>query len=709
MSTSKNIRYIPAVDHLRAYAALLVLLYHSISLLAPLQPNNWPKTSNPLTAFIYEGHTGVALFLVLSGFIFTYGSAGREIEYGKFLLNRILRIYPLMIALMFVGVSFYASQLNSTQVLETLLPVQNLRGAYATTYLGSYNVLFWAITVEFQFYLIFPFLHRQLLRRGVPGLLPLLVFLLLARWSTLLIADSAIFGNPRDLSYWTLLGRLDQFLIGMIAAAVARRLTLASRLLRLALPLGLVGLGVALYLFNQLGGWPVESGWKILWPTCEAALWALVVLGYLALLHGRNGWISKAIAGVGTISYSMYLMHLIVLDIFVHHGLVIHAPRPPFLAALFTGLFYVFPAVVLVSTLTYHAIEKPFLDLRRRYLDPGSDASPALQPSALQPPAAMVTGDEAPAATPTVRKWLLAGFAGVGVLILAGLFFAVHLREESRLPAGVRDVRPAVEGALAVSRQLHRSSYKVLLASDEYASQAVDVGLQLARAGEPFVVAGGLWGNAFGAQHQWRSLDAAALKNGLSAWYVLPRSMLLWGLIADHQHFLLRGDAMLLLAPPTLELSAAGHILEIDFTPSGHARDFALGGWGGADPGGTWSIEPRAALVFRPRIIEGTQVALSVDAHPFLAPAHGLTRQRLRLLFNGTPIGPEQQFAATGTMQFAIPAATWNAVAAQVDSQVSLVFEFPDAVTPASLGPDVGDDTRTLGLLVSQVRLQVIP
>ena len=700
VTASKNIRYIPAIDHLRAYAALLVLLYHCVFLIVPIQYENWPKAGNPFSALIYEGHTGVALFLVLSGFIFTYGSAGREIEYKSFLINRLLRIYPLMIALLFVGVSIYSLQLNPTQVLESLLPVQNLRGANPTIRMGPYNALFWTITVECQFYLIFPFLHRQLLRRGVRGLLPLLLFLILARWSSVYIGESALFASPRDIGYWTILGRLDQFLIGMITATVALRLTLASRLLRLALPLGVAGLLLALYLFNQAGGWPIDGSWKVFWPTCEAVLWALIIIGYLALLHGRDNRVLRGIAALGTISYSMYLLHLTVIDIFVSHDWVMHVPRPTLLAALFTGLACVFPATVLLSTLTYHAIEKPFLEMRRRYLAPVPDTSPALRAPA------MVTEDAAPSAAPT-KRWVIAGFAGMGALVVVGSIFALQSHGKGHTPAA-QILHLNVEQALTVSHQIHPSTFKVLFSSDANAAEAADVGLQLLRDKELFVVAGGRWRSAFGPHHQWSALDADAVKNGLSVWYIAPRSMLLGGLVPDARHFPLRDGALILLTPPTLPLSTAGNTLEMDFKAHGHANDFALGGWGETDAGGTWSIERYAALAFRPQIIDGAVVVISVDAEPLLAPANGVTRQRLRLHFNGLTIGPEQSFSAPGTARFTIPAAVWNAEAAKLDGQVSLVFEFPDAVAPASLGPG-SDDPRVLGLFFTKMHLSVPP
>jgi peptidoglycan/LPS O-acetylase OafA/YrhL len=98
---SSNIRYIPTVDHLRAFAATLVVFYHGMQLFGSFLRTNgesfdrhWTFSKNPLVALVAEGHSAVALFLVLSGFIFTYGAAVRDISYWQFLANRMWRIAP---------------------------------------------------------------------------------------------------------------------------------------------------------------------------------------------------------------------------------------------------------------------------------------------------------------------------------------------------------------------------------------------------------------------------------------------------------------------------------------------------------------------------------------------------------------------------------------------------------------------------------------
>jgi len=149
---SPNIKYLPALDHIRGYAALLVLLYHSLHLYAydqrfhrPFESDAWMATSNPLYAVLFEGHTAVALFMVLSGFLFEYGASGQRVQYLPFLRNRLLRIYPLYLALCILGLCFYPDRFSASKLVRTLLFQANIGGALD---LGSFTTMFWAISVD---------------------------------------------------------------------------------------------------------------------------------------------------------------------------------------------------------------------------------------------------------------------------------------------------------------------------------------------------------------------------------------------------------------------------------------------------------------------------------------------------------------------------------------------------------------------------------
>ena len=369
---SQNINYLPGLDHLRGFAALLIVCYHGVHLIGyplrygePFAParllENWPQTANPIGALIFEGHTAVALFLVLSGFIFTYGSLHKTIIYHRFIINRLLRTYPLFVLLLLTGAFAFPDRFDFTALVQTLLGFGNAQGAMD---LGSFSAMFWAIAVEWQFYLVFPLLLIIFRRDGPLLLLGLIAVFILLR--SLAWLEGA---NIRDLAYWTIIGRMDQFLLGMLAAyayshgvllAVRRGVSWLLLLIALGLAIGM------LYGFHQAGGWPVSAGWKILWPTLEGLCWAGVILTYLRASQYLPARLSYWLTLPGLISYSLYLLHFSVISVLVKQQWFSTFGLPPTSAALLNTLLWL-PLICALATLTYHCVEKPFLQLRLSY------------------------------------------------------------------------------------------------------------------------------------------------------------------------------------------------------------------------------------------------------------------------------------------------------------------------------------------------------
>lgn len=75
---SLNSQYLSRIDHLRFIAATFVVFVHSYTAFGG------KESSNPFINFMLAGDTGVTLFLVLSGFLFTIISDG---EKRKFLIS----------------------------------------------------------------------------------------------------------------------------------------------------------------------------------------------------------------------------------------------------------------------------------------------------------------------------------------------------------------------------------------------------------------------------------------------------------------------------------------------------------------------------------------------------------------------------------------------------------------------------------------------
>jgi peptidoglycan/LPS O-acetylase OafA/YrhL len=363
---SPNIRYFPAVDHLRAYAALLIVFYHGLHVFSyatrfhrEFGMDQWLQPANPLLAALAEGHTAVALFMVLSGFILTYGALDGGVDAWGFIRNRLLRTYPLFLLLVFAGISTFPDHFAWQPFLQTVFGLGNLPGALS---LPPFSSMLWTIAVEWQFYLLFPLLVAVLKAGWTRHLLGLLAVLLLFRAVAVLCGGSA-----RDIGYMTILGRLDQFLIGMWAAWLFRTRPLSRRGGGLLAGIALVVAVASLALFNAAGGWPVSPAWKVVWPTFEALVWAAFVIGYVDAANAASGLWSRLLARIGEISYSIYLVHYIVIWSLIRLDLTFAFTGRFVLDALLETLLVALPITLAIASLTYRYVELPFLRLRGRY------------------------------------------------------------------------------------------------------------------------------------------------------------------------------------------------------------------------------------------------------------------------------------------------------------------------------------------------------
>jgi peptidoglycan/LPS O-acetylase OafA/YrhL len=90
MRSSSGVHCI-ALDHVRAFAVLMVFAWHFTH-----GTNGYPVPFHYVPslfpfALFDEGHTSVALFMTLSGYLFALLLAGKSIRYKTFLKNRTLR------------------------------------------------------------------------------------------------------------------------------------------------------------------------------------------------------------------------------------------------------------------------------------------------------------------------------------------------------------------------------------------------------------------------------------------------------------------------------------------------------------------------------------------------------------------------------------------------------------------------------------------
>lgn len=361
---SQNVGYMAELDHIRGFAALTILLYHGLHVFSyqirfnePFSFSNWIETNNPFMALLVEAHISLSLFMVLSGFIFSYGNTGRDIQYKRFLYNRVLRIYPLMILFLIAGICAFPKAFGLQSFIQTVLMMGNINGRLD---IWPFTAMFWALSVEFQFYLLFPLLMLILNRNGVSFIFALLSLVILLRFIAVMHGAS-----PRDMSYWTLLGRADQFLIGMLVGYI---LASGKKILHsIYFFIGLIGFVVLAFWFNYQGGWPVNEYWRIFVPTIEAVICICFIIGYCAIAKHLPNFLFDKLTSLGVVSFSVYLWHYVVISTIQKGNWLVVFTNDPYFDAISTTLLLVLPITLVLSSLTWYTIEKPFLSMRCRY------------------------------------------------------------------------------------------------------------------------------------------------------------------------------------------------------------------------------------------------------------------------------------------------------------------------------------------------------
>lgn len=361
-------QYFPQLDHVRALAAFTVFAWHFNHFNDGYKA---PPLAFPLS-FLTEGHTGVAIFMALSGYLFAKLLDGQTIRYGAFLWNRALRLLPLLVvAMALAGLeALWYGTLDSSFF-------RSLAGGVVFPTLPNGG---WSITVEFHFYLVLP-LILLLARKSKYYLLLLLAVPILAR-----AVIYEIRGEVQYLAYYTILGRLDQFILGIFAFH-ARDFFAGRHWLAAAIAAGFL---VFWFAFDSAGGFYMMSAYPspspiwIVLTTVEGLAYSSLIAWYDNSFVPSEGKLSRFIAMIGAYSYSIYLFHFFLVFRMVGfiHNHVIPLSNPYLLIAMSVPCFL---AMVPVALLSFRFIEKPFLSFRKRYVisekvrDTVGDMSPTVR------------------------------------------------------------------------------------------------------------------------------------------------------------------------------------------------------------------------------------------------------------------------------------------------------------------------------------------
>ena len=334
----------PALDGLRAIAALLVLFFHAG------------------VPFLAGGYLGVDVFFVLSGFLITsilileFRSTGR-IRFSSFYARRARRLLPAALLVLLVTAVVYRNVAPPVALLENeagfvaaaiylsnWLFMAQSQNYFAEAAYPSPVLHYWSLSVEEQFYVLWPALLIAILiavRRRPRLVLPAMVVLAAAG-----VAVSAwLTASAPESAYFNTIARVYQLLLGAVLAAWVVRSTITSRP-RIGTSLATVGL-VGLVTLAVVDPSPWLGG--VLACAATLAVLAGNEFGAGAVARGLS---THPMRALGRWSYSTYLWHWPVIVIGGIVG-VLPAPWPLRAAAV--------AAVTLsMAALTYRFVERPF-------------------------------------------------------------------------------------------------------------------------------------------------------------------------------------------------------------------------------------------------------------------------------------------------------------------------------------------------------------
>jgi peptidoglycan/LPS O-acetylase OafA/YrhL len=348
-------RKIPQLDAVRGIAVLLVLLHNT---------DRYPALHLHLVSD--NGWMGVDLFFVLSGLLITgilLDTRPSEGYFRNFYARRCLRIWPLyysVLLFMFVMVPILRpSEANNVFAARSspwwAYPVflQNFLVPIPTMATGALGVT-WSLAVEEQFYLVWPLVVRfctegQLRKIAIAVICisPLLRFYLVQH-------QVHIYSNTFCRLDGLMAGALLALVIRSASFSPARWVTPVWIALLVSAPLALV----------------TEMAFHARWIVFSFTALASVSFIYLALFSTQR-WLQALLANrllvyTGTISYGIYLLQKIPLDLAKTVGLDKHQ----FLALPITTA-----ATYAMAALSWNVLEKPILRLKRFFKPKTVEAS----------------------------------------------------------------------------------------------------------------------------------------------------------------------------------------------------------------------------------------------------------------------------------------------------------------------------------------------
>ena len=332
------------IDTLRALAVFGVIFFHLDFL------------------YIKGGFLGVDIFFVISGFLISRIIFEKinlnTFSYKEFFIRRIKRIFPLLFVVcittaFFAFIKFQPSEIEflGTTLASVSLLISNILFYFEVSYFNetaSQSPLLhtWSLSVEEQFYLVFPIITFFIISKFSKK--TFLFILIIISILSLIIAEYYSRLSLENIFFLTQF-RIFELSIGVFCSFFdyyhPKKLNIIFKTFpKLTKSFSLISLSLIILSFLILNDKSYLPGLLSLWPTIPAAIFILTIREFKALLVILN---YKYLVTLGKMSYSLYLWHFPLIIFF------------PFFLKDLNFIFY-FLVLIFISFLSWRFIELPF-------------------------------------------------------------------------------------------------------------------------------------------------------------------------------------------------------------------------------------------------------------------------------------------------------------------------------------------------------------
>jgi peptidoglycan/LPS O-acetylase OafA/YrhL len=366
-----------AIESLRGWMAWWVVFDHAMFFTGGGQ---W-LIGHPLSRALGGGELAVQVFMIVSGFVITHLLVVKQEPYGAYITRRWFRLVPLFLAMLILAIitrslyeiAFIQNPWTSggqgridrlaaegqSWPIYILLHLSLLHGFIPDSLLKYSSSAFlapaWSLSLEWQFYLIAPFLVAGLTK-------------IRKSWYPIVAIVVSVFAVNGALGTWEypsfLLLALPFFLIG-----ITSRLLFNGRTPWLAIVM--TGLSIAAY----ASGFGLRS--TVIKLIIVGFIWALFLLitareggtiSFRSRIFDGLSWaiaLNPVVVSLGRVSYSTYLGHIPILTIVIGGGMILTGSHDRFVIAALTAVGILLTGIV--SFAAYRYIEQPGVEYGTRW------------------------------------------------------------------------------------------------------------------------------------------------------------------------------------------------------------------------------------------------------------------------------------------------------------------------------------------------------